>query len=162
MSGRIGRPIIGLVAAVAILLFAAWFDWHVLFSIERQQATTFDIRPFAWAAPFGYLVAAAGVLALAVLAWWSRSLLVAVVYVLVGAFFAFLYTLEWIFSATHNSAPPIFPHPIADFISNVAINWLGLDFAPTHAVSVIGAGMFLAGLGALGRAIRQRAQSHPA
>jgi hypothetical protein len=159
MSGRIGRPIIALVAAAAILLFAAWFDWQFLYGIQRQEATTFDYQPFAWAAPFGYLVAASGVLALAVFAWWSRSLFVAVVYVLVGAFFAFLWTLEWIFSATHNGAPPIFPQPIAGFIGNVVL-WLGLDFAPTHAVSVIGAGMFLAGLGALGRAVRQRARSH--
>jgi hypothetical protein len=68
MSGRLGRPIIAVVAAAAILLFAAWFDWHVVFSIERPQATTFDYSPFAWAAPFGYLVAAGGVFALAVLA----------------------------------------------------------------------------------------------
>ena len=154
MSDRFARAGIALIAAAGILALAGWLDGQVFLEIRRREASTFDISQLAWTLPLGYLAVAAGVVAVAGLARWSRSLLVGVAYTLVGAFFAFLFTIVWQFSAQIDGAPPVLPRPVAQLVSTLDA-W-GAQ-GPLHAWSVVGAGMLLAGLATISRVVRRRA-----
>ncbi len=149
MTSRAWRIGIALLVGVGMLLFAAWFDGQVLRPFATRQASAFDQQPVAWAMPLGYIVAAVGVLVAAILAWWSRSLVVGIAYTLIGGSFAFLVTLLWVFSASVNGAPPALPRPLADLVSQVYLWATG----PTSAASIVGAGMLLAGIGAIALAL---------
>lgn len=81
---RFVRAAMALVAAAAILMFAGWLDGQVFRDIERRQSVEFSITLITWALPFGYLAVAAGVLAVVILAWWARSILVGIAYAVVG------------------------------------------------------------------------------
>ena len=153
MANRVARAGIALVAAAGILVLAGWLDGQVFVGIRRQEATSFDPGQLAWTLPFGYLAVAAGVLAVTGLAQWSRSLLAGIAYALVGAFFAFLFTIVWQFSAEINGAPPVLPRPIAQLVGTLDA-W-GAQ-GPLNAWSVIGAGMLLAGLATIARVVRGR------
>ena len=154
VSDRFARAGIALVAAAGILVLAGWLDGQVFVEIRRQEAASFDPGQLAWTLPVGYLAVAAGVLAVTGLALWSRSLLVGVAYMLVGTFFAFLFTIVWQFSAEINGAPPVLPRPVAQLVGNLDA-W-GAQ-GPLNAWSVIGAGMLLAGLATISRVVRRRA-----
>ena len=158
MADRFARAGIALVAAAGILVLAGWLDGQVFVEIRRREASTFDISQLAWTLPVGYVAVAAGVLAVTGLALWSRSLLVGVAYALVGAFFAFLFTIVWQFSASINGAPPVLPPPIAQLVGTLDA-W-GAQ-GPLNAWSIIGAGMLLAGLATISRVVRGRTAARP-
>ena len=88
------------------------------------------------------------------LAWWARSLLVGLAYVLVGAFFAFLVAFVWTIAAQVNDAPSVLPEPIAVFLSQV---YLHAESGPLNADAIIGAGMLLIGLTTIRQVLRSRA-----
>ena len=153
MADRFARAGVALAAAAGILVLAGWLDGQVFVEIRRQEATSFDPSQLAWTLPVGYLAVAAGVLAVTGLALWSRSLLVGIAYALVGAFFTFLFTIVWQFSAAINGAPPVLPRPIAQLVGTLDA-W-GAQ-GPLNAWSIVGAGMLLAGLATILRVVRGR------
>ena len=153
MADRFARAGVALVAAAGILVLAGWLDGQMFVEIRRQEAASFDPGQLAWTRPVGYLAVAAGVLAVTGLARWSRSLLVGIAYALVGAFFTFLFTIVWQFSASINGAPPVLPRPIAQLVSTLDA-W-GAQ-GPLNAWSIVGAGMLLAGLATILRVVRGR------
>ncbi len=154
MSQRIVRDGIALIGAAAILVAAGWLDTHVFREIQRGVSNSFDYSTLAWALPFGYLMVAVAVVAVAGLAAWARSLLVGVVYAVVGAFFAFLFTITWLFASEINGVQPILPRPLATIIGDM---WTWGAEGPLQAMSIIGAGMLLAGLASIAFVVFRRA-----
>jgi len=153
MSRPIVRDGIALVGAAAILFLAGWLDGQVFRDIQRGVSRFFDYGLVSWTLPLGYLMVAASVIAVVGLAVWSKSLLVGVVYAAVGAFFAFLFTLTWLFATEINGVPPVLPQPLVVVISRI---WLWGAEGPLNAVSIIGAAMLLAGLASIALVVWRR------
>ncbi|HVA86817.1 MAG TPA: hypothetical protein VNF73_10945 [Candidatus Saccharimonadales bacterium] len=158
MSGPTIRMLVALLGGAAILVVAAWLDTAVLLGIEHRVAATFDTTEWALALPAARVATAGSILALALLAWWARSLRVGLAYVVVGAFFAFLGSLNVLFATAVNGAPPVLPEPIATFLGQV---YLHAEYGPLNAPAVIGAGMLLIGLATIGLSLRSRASAVP-
>jgi hypothetical protein len=135
------------VAAAVLLITAGWLDGTVLRGLQHDVGKTFEIEPALFAGALGHLGVAAGVLMLAVLAWHSRSVVVGIAYLLVGAFAAFLAPINWHLAAHLNDAPPVLPEPASRLVSMLFI-W---QEGPLGAVATIGAGMLLIGLAVIGR-----------
>jgi hypothetical protein len=130
-----------LLGAGLILAFASWFDTSFVAAAVRKAGSDFDPVPAAWAIGIGYLVIGAAILAMSWLAGKARSLLVGLVYLVLGLFFAFLGVIIWIWAASINGAPPLLPGPIADFVSQ----FYQYESGPLNAVAVISGGMALVG-----------------
>ena len=63
------------------------------------------------------MLTAAGVVALSLVVWWSRSLLVGVCYALIGGYLVFLPPLVWTFDTVKNGmSAPLAPQPIANVL----------------------------------------------
>jgi RsiW-degrading membrane proteinase PrsW (M82 family) len=149
---RLGRSIIAALVALLALVVVQWFDAGVLVDAQRRTAETFDTSSLLSLLPVAHLLTAAGVVAIVVVAWWSRSVFLAVGYAIVGGFLVFLPTLAQTFAISVNGAPPLAPEPIA----NALWQWFftiseGLD----GAVFTLGAAMFLSGLAVIGASLRR-------
>ncbi len=140
-------------AAAAALVVGGWLDGTVIVGLERDGAATYAPTGAAFAVGLGAAVVAGCVLAVGVLAWRSRSVLVGIVYLAVGLWFAFLPYIAWQFATQINGAPPLLPGPVADAVNRLQ----ALSAGPLDAVETIGAGMALAGALVVGAAIRRRA-----
>jgi hypothetical protein len=147
-----GRALIAIVAAAAVLLLARWLDAVWLRDLQRQTGITFDPTSGFYAWPVVTLAAAGGVLLLSLLAWRARSVLVGVIYAVVGGFLVFLPAIGWNLAAEVNGAPPILPQPIASAIGQLYAWTQG----PANAVAVVAAGMLLIGLAVIVLASRGR------
>jgi hypothetical protein len=157
MSNRWWRTLVALAGAGAILVALAWLDTVMMVGIQQRQSRSFDINELAWTMPFAYLAVAGGVLVVGLLGRWAGSL-VGVPFVVVGAFFAFLVPLNWLFAVGLNNTPPVLPEPLASFIQQVYIH---AGTGPLGAVSIVGAGMLLVGLGTIGLTLRNRVSTAP-
>lgn len=149
---RSGRAAAAVLGAGGVLWVSAWLDHVWLAGLQRQAGASFDPTGVIWALGVGALVVAGAVLLLAILAWRSRSVAVSMVYAVVGAFFTFLPTLLWQFSASVNGAPPVLPQPVADVVNEVYQASVG----PLDAVETVGAGMLIVGVAGLARSLRGR------
>jgi hypothetical protein len=147
------RAILALLAGGAILVVARWFDAEVLREAQGRMAATFEVAPFIWSLSLGYVITAAAVLLVGLLAWWSRSLLVAIVYSLAGAFLASYLAVDMVYAEQVNDAPSVLPHPLADLWT---VWYRVMVPGPLQTLFVVGAGMLLAGLGGIGLSIRRR------
>lgn len=135
MRTRRMRLGMALVAPVAIALLVAWFDGRVLLADQQRAVDYAELDPLALSMPAGYLLAMAGVLAMAFLSRWEPSALVGIAYAVGGVVLAFALPLTVITPKEWSAR------------------------GPAHLVSVVGAGMLLVGLGALVTAARRRAES---
>lgn len=153
MSSHRARSVVAILGAVGMLMAAAWYDTNVLAAVIRTQGTTFDVTQTAIALPAGFILVAVGVFGVALLARGADSRVVDVVYALIGAFFAFLFTLMWTVAASVNDAPPVLPDPLPSFIGQT---YTATENGTLNAVAVIGAAMLVVGLANLGRALRRR------
>ena len=149
---RSARAVTALLAAGGVLWVTAWFDHIWLTDMQRQAGASFDPTGLMWALGVGSLAVAGAVLLVAILAWRSPSVAVSTVYAVVGAFFTFLPTLLWQFSASVNGAPPVLPQPVADVVTEVYQASTG----PLNAVETVGAGMLIVGVAGFARAMRGR------
>ncbi len=159
MSGPSTRKLVALVLAIAVLATAGWLDTVVIVAIQQSSQETFDISRLEWALSFGYLIVAGAVLAIALLARWARSVLVGLVYAVVGAFLVFLSPMIWLGAVGLNGAPPFLPGPIATLVNDAYIYG---ERGPLNAVAIIGAGMLVVGIGSIAYAFRHRASVAPA
>ena len=149
---RLGRSIIAALVALLALVIAQWFDAGVFADTHRRAGYTFDASSIFYLMPVAHLLTAAGVVALALAAWWSRSLLIAVGYAVVGGFLVFLPAMVAAFAMGVNGAPTLAPEPIATTLSN----WFStVGAGPTGAVFTLGAGMLLSGLAVIGSRLRR-------
>lgn len=145
-------PIAALVAVV-ILLIGHWFDAGVLAGAVRRAGLTYEPGPIFYLNAVAHLVTAAGVVALALTAWRSRSLFVGVGYAIVGAFLVLLPAWTWTFAASVNGAPPVLPQPIANTLGQ----WYStLATGVTGSVFTLAAAMLLTGLAVVGSALREQ------
>jgi hypothetical protein len=153
MSSHRQRTVVAVLGTALVLLVAGWFDNVLMAAVRRTEGTTFDITQTASALPVGYMLIAAGTLAILVLARRADSRLVDVVYVVVGGFLTLLFTLVWTLAASINGAPPVLPDPLASFIGQA---YTTAETGPLNAVAIIGAAMLVVGIADLGLALRRR------
>jgi vacuolar-type H+-ATPase subunit I/STV1 len=143
---KAGRAAITILVAAAVLWLAGWLDGTVMRDIRRQEAATFDATGLSLAYALGAVAVASGVLVFGVLAWRSHSAFVGAVYLVVGAFFAFIPVIFWNFSAQ------FLPGPVIDAVGQ-SYQW---SYGPLNAVATVGAGMFVVGLLVVGRSLGAR------
>jgi hypothetical protein len=132
----------GLVAVVALLV-AHWFDADVLVQARARANATYDMGQYMDLIPIAHLVTAAGVLAIAMAAWWSRNVIVGAAYAVIGGFVVLLPFLFWTFGVAINDVPPSAPEPIA---SRIYDWYMILATGITGSVFTLGGGMLLSGL----------------
>jgi hypothetical protein len=132
MSAQLKRSLVAALIAAAVLLVAHWFDAGVLVDAQRQAGHTYDPAPLMDLMVVAHVLTAAGAVALALVAWRSRSVLVGVGYVLVGGFLVCLPAIVWAFAVSVNGAAPLAPAPIAKTLNQWFIdardrrNWRSL------------------------------------
>jgi hypothetical protein len=83
------RRLLATAAGVGILVGLVWFDGYLEQALLAARVVNFNLMSMFLPLGFAAIAVTAGVLALILIAWWSRSFAVAVLYVLVGTFFVF-------------------------------------------------------------------------
>ena len=147
------RSAVAAVVAVLVLLIAHWFDAGVLVDAQNRAGHTYDPAPLVDLTVVVHIVTAAGVVAIALAGWRSRSLLVGTTYAIVGGFLVFLPALVWTFAVSVNGAPTVAPQPIASTLSS----WdLTLAAGVTGAVFTLAAARVLSGLAVIWSVLRER------
>jgi len=143
MLGTQRRGLVAALVALLALLVAHWFDAGVLADAQIRAGHTYDDAPFLDLIAVARILTAAGVVAIALAGWRSRSLVVGAGYAVVGGFLVFLPVLFWAFAVSVNGAPTAAPQPVASTLTN----W-EMTLAPgvTGAVYTLAAAMFLSGL----------------
>jgi hypothetical protein len=149
---RSGRAVIAIVAAGAAVYLAGWFDGSVMTQIQRQSGIDFDPNGLILAMSLGSIAVMGSILALGVPASRSQAALVGAVYIVTGAFLAFLPVIVWRFAATINDALPVLPQPISQAVSQF-YSWSN---GPLNAEEYVGAGVLITGMLVIGRAFRDR------
>ena len=147
------KTLVALAAAAIVLVIAAWFDTTVVREAQRQAAATFDISVSTTMTTLGSLMIAGFVLLVGALAWRAASVVVGLVYVVVGGFIVALPWLVWNLASQTNDGPPILPEPLALALGQTYFSTNG----DLNAVGTIGAGMLIAGIAALVLWWRRRA-----
>ena len=156
MLSQFRRSAVPALVAVLALLIGQWFDGSVLADAAQRAVITLDVRPMFYLTSVAHLLTAAGVVALAVAAWRSRSLFVGVGYAVVGAFVVFLPTLTWAFAVSANGAPTVAPQPIASAL----VQWYStLATGVTGSVYTLAAAMLLSGLAVIGSVLQTQRRS---
>jgi hypothetical protein len=150
---KTGRTLLALVGAAVVLVVMAWFDSTVMTGRVRDAAATFDPTVMTTALALGSLLVAGAVLLVATLAWWARSAIVSLAYVIVGGFFVLLPWIVWTLAVQENDVPPVLPEPLAVAVSNVHLSTTG----PLYAVGTVGAAMVIAAIATTVRSWRGRA-----
>jgi hypothetical protein len=159
MSAQLKRSLVAALIAAAVLLVAHWFDAGVLVDAQRQAGYTFDPAPLMDLMVVAHVLTAAGAVALALVAWRSRSVLVGVGYVLVGGFLVCLPALVWALAVSVNGAAPLAPAPIATTMDQ----WFTvLATGVTGAVFTIAGGMLLSGLALIWSVFQDRRSTESA
>jgi hypothetical protein len=170
MATQLRRWLVAALVALLTLLIAHWFDAGVLTDAQLRAAHPGLLFNFA---PVAHMLTAAGVVVLALAAWWSRSLLVGACYALVGGYLVFLPALYWAFSVKNViSTPlvepgfwpqpiapqPLWPQPIAahPFASTLGDWYLAVSAGVTGAVFTLAAAMLLSGLVVIASVLRAR------
>ena len=142
---RSGQVVVALLVGGAILVGMTWFDSGVLAAERAKAQANSDIGSFAAWWSLGALSLAAAVLSLGALAWWSRSAIVGVVFVVLGALFAAIPVIVLWPSA-----------PAPDFLDS-----LFLGMGPMNAIILVGATMLIAGVAAIWRDLSLRRAAAP-
>jgi hypothetical protein len=155
MSDRMARTVVALGGGAATIAIAGWLDREVIAGVQRNSAAASDVTLAAVAFSLGYLMIAAGVLLIVVLARRATYPVVGVLYVLGGAFLTFLFPVTWFLTAK-GSSPALLTGPLADFLVTV---WMKTEQSPLNAAAILGADMLLVGLVTIGSSIRERGRS---
>jgi hypothetical protein len=123
-----------------------WFDGYLEQALLTARVVNFNLMSMFLPLGFAAIAVTAGVLALSVIAWWSRSFAVGLLYVVLGAFFVF---------GPAVLITPGFPGP------QFATDLFGAS-GPFKSGMIGGAGMLIAGFVAAARAWAWRsAQQDP-
>lgn len=155
MQVPFGRPLIAGLIALLVLFVANWFDASVLADAQRQAGISFDPGPLLQLITVAHLITAAGVLAIALAGWRSRSLIAGAAYAILGGYLVFLPALYWAFGVSVNGAPTVAPQPIASTLGQ----WFStLSTGVTGAVYTLGGAMFLSGLAVIASVLRERSR----
>lgn len=153
MPGTPARALVAALVALLALLIAHWFDAGVLADVQIRAGHTYDYGPGFDLIGIAHIITAAGVVAIALAAWRSRSLAVGAGYAIIGGFLVFLPALFWAFAMSVNGAPAVAPQPIASTLGNWYIT---LAKGVTGSVYTLAAAMFLSGLAVVGSVLLTR------
>lgn len=149
---KTSRAILAVVVGLGLLAVMAWFDAVVLLEAQQRGRATFDSGHASLLFALGAFAIAGSVLVVMRLALDAGSVAVGVIYLFVGAFFALLWWIVSTFATYRNDVPPLLPDALASAVANVWISTTG----PLYAVSVLGAGMAIAGVAVIVRSRRER------
>lgn len=149
---KTSRAILAVVVGLGLLAVMAWFDAVVLLEAQQRGRATFDSGQASLLFALGAFAIAGSVLVVMRLALDAGSVAVGVIYLFVGGFFALLWWIVSTFATYRNDVPPLLPDTLASAVANVWISTTG----PLYAVSVVGAGMAIAGVAAIVRSRRAR------
>jgi len=152
---KTGRALAALAAAAIVLVIAAWYDAAFLAEAELRAKASFELGKEMFFVSLGGFAVAGTVLLLAWLARSSRSRVVGVIYLVVGAFFALLPWIFTTFALYGTDVPPLLPEPLARVVGDIYLATVG----PLNAVVVIGAGMVIGGLAAIAGSRHERSWS---
>lgn len=130
------RAVAAIAVGLVLLLGLTWFDADPLWYAQRQATAHIDSAGYSLLWALGALAMSGSVLLMGALAWRSRSVLLGIVYVIVGAIFVVTPVLVF------NSVA------LPDWLSQGFPGLLSID-SPLDAGVTVGGGMFLAGLVAL-------------
>jgi hypothetical protein len=150
---KTGKALVALAAAAIALVIMAWFDNTFLRDALREAQSTFNAASVSPLFVLGSLLTAGAVLLVGALAWRAASVIVGLVYVVVGGFFAALPWLVLSLASATGDAAPVLPDSLASAVTSIWLSTTG----QLNAVATIGAGMLLAGIAALVRWWRGRA-----
>ncbi|MGD0123513.1 MAG: hypothetical protein ABSC46_13290 [Candidatus Limnocylindrales bacterium] len=162
MNVPFGRAFLAALAALGVLFVCHWFDATVVADAQRQAGMSYDSGPLVDLTSIAHLLTAAGVVAIALAGWRSRSLLLGVGYALVGGYLVFLPALFWAYGIGGNGAPAAAPQPIASTLNTW---YTTLSTGVTGAVYTLAGAMFLTGLAVIWSVLRERrrgAETQPA
>jgi hypothetical protein len=152
MSDRVARGGAAVLAGLVILIAAGWLEGSIGGEIERRRTQADDLAITELVVSLAYLAVVGAVLAVPVVIRWARSVLVAVVLGLVGAFFLLLGSVVWAFGAWINNIPPVLPEAIAGVLGDLYFWQIG----PVGAVHLVAASMVVSAVVSLASAYRQR------
>jgi cbb3-type cytochrome oxidase subunit 3 len=153
MNVPFGRAFVAALVALGVLFVCHWFDSTVLFDAQRRAGMTYDYGRVVDLTSIAHLLTAAGVVAIALAGWRSRSLLLGVGYALVGGYLVFLPALFWAYGIGWNGAPAAAPEPIASALNRW---YTTLSMGVTGAVYTLGGAMLLTGLAVIWSVLRER------
>jgi len=151
MNVRFGRALVAVAVALGVLFVGHWFDSTVVADAQRHAARTYDSPPLVDMTSIAHLLTAAGVLAIALAGWRSRSLVLGAGYALVGGYLVLLPALFWAYGLSWNGAPAVAPQPIA---STLGTWYATLSTGVTGAVYTLGGAMLLTGLAVIASMLR--------
>ena len=122
------------IAIAAIVFFAlVWLDAAVL--AGRRDPTVETYAGYAWLIALGFLATAAATILLAGLAWWSRSFIASLVFLVAGA--AGLLVSPVLFT---------FPGDWPYYLNLTLDWWLKTTSGPLHAAAFLDAALTVAGV----------------
>jgi hypothetical protein len=152
MKVSIRRSLVAAAVALLALAIAHWYDAGVLAELQRRNHFDYNTSAISYGMPVVHLITGLGAVAIVLAAFWSRTILVSVGYVLVGGFLVFLEALV----EALNGRVALAPEPITTALNQ----WFfTLATGVTGAVFTLGGVMFLAGLAVMGSMLRTRLRS---
>jgi hypothetical protein len=141
------RRVSAILGALMVLFVAGLVDNITLKAIAEGG----DVSAGAWGQLFGYAFIASGILLLSHLSRAITSLLVSVIYLVVGGFFALLFVVYAITIGIYDTGFPLtFP---GSWLQDL---YVGLERGPVNALAIIGAAMVLIGLPGIVVALHDR------
>lgn len=152
MSKRYLQWAVALIVPVGLLAVGHWLDRDVLGYLVQRSGSTLDPRGEASGFAVAHLVAGGAAIAVFVALWWSRSVGLALLYVLGGGFLVLLPPLAAALAIGVNGAAPIAPEPIATFLADA---WLGgIGSGVTGLAMTVGGAMVVSGVVVIGANLR--------
>lgn len=133
MSPRL-RSVIAVLIAAVVFFALTWLDAAVMARGRDEALATFNMGSYMWLAAIGALAIAAAAILFAGLAWWSRSLVASVVFIVGGA-------------AEMLVQPVVFTFPGEWLLGlNYALSWwITSTSGPLSAATTLGAALVVAG-----------------
>jgi len=153
---RTGNTLVALAGAALVLVLATWFDNTLMRDAIRHAQATFDMAGVGAIIAAGSMLVAGSALLLGWLAWRAESVVTGLAYVVVGGFFVMLPWTVWNLATQVNDVPPVLPEPLLTMVSEIYFRTGG---GSLNAVGTIGGAMLIAGVVALVRWRRDRANA---
>src|SRR6478735_129222 len=140
---RAGRTFMALAGAALILVMTVWFDNTVMRGAAKAAQASFGQSGLGATIAAWSIVVAGSVLLVGMLAWRAASVVVGIVYAVVGAFLVTLPWIVWTFATQVNDVPPVLPEPLLSVVSEIAFRTQGSSL---NAVGTIGGALLIGGV----------------
>ncbi len=128
-----GLVAIGIAAVVFVVL--TWFDTTVVKQAQTDSAASFTAGNVMWLIAAGLIAVAGGAILYAGLAWWSRSFLASLVFLVAGGAGILVSPLLFTF-------PGDWPY----YLNLTLVWWLDTATGPVHAAAMLDAALVVSGV----------------